>query len=69
MDYAVIISAIVLGLSVLATAAKFLDWFVHSDPQTMVRVSRWIGATGTWGLSSIPSSKGKGMPPRQVDAS
>ena len=42
MDYAVIISAIVLGLSLLATAAKFLDWFIHSDPQTMVRVSRWM---------------------------
>jgi hypothetical protein len=42
MDYAVIISAIVLGLSVLATAAKFLDWFIHTDPQTMMRVSRWM---------------------------
>jgi hypothetical protein len=42
MDYAVIISAIVLGLSVLATAAKFLDWFLHSDPKTMIRVSRWM---------------------------
>lgn len=42
MDYAVIISAIVLGLSVLATAAKFIDWFIHSDPQTMIRVSRWM---------------------------
>lgn len=42
MDYAVIISAIVLGLSVLATAAKFLDWFIHSDPRTMIRVSRWM---------------------------
>ncbi len=42
MDYAVIISAVVLGLSVLATAAKFLDWFIHTDPQTMIRVSRWM---------------------------
>lgn len=42
MDYAVVISAIVLGLSVLATIAKFLDWFVHSDPTTMVRTSRWM---------------------------
>lgn len=42
MDYAVIVSAIVLGLSVLATAAKFLDWFIHSDPPTMIRVSRWM---------------------------
>jgi hypothetical protein len=40
MDYAVLISAVVLGLSVLATAAKFLDWFLHSDPKTMVRTLR-----------------------------
>ena len=42
MDYTVIVSAIVLGLSVLATLAKFLDWFIHSDPKTMVRTSRWM---------------------------
>jgi hypothetical protein len=42
VDYAVIISAIVLGLSILATAAKFLDWFLHSDPKTMVRTMRWL---------------------------
>lgn len=38
----VIVSAVVLGLSVLATLAKFLDWFVHSDPRTMVRTTRWM---------------------------
>jgi hypothetical protein len=42
MDYAVIVSAVVLGLSVLATVAKFLDWFLHSDPKTMVRTMRWM---------------------------
>jgi hypothetical protein len=42
MDYMVVISAVVLGLSVLATLAKFLDWFMHSDPRTMVRTSRWM---------------------------
>jgi hypothetical protein len=42
VDYAVIISAIVLGLSILATAAKFLDWFLHSDPKTMLRTMRWM---------------------------
>ncbi len=42
MDYTVIISAIVLGLSVLAAAAKFIDWFLHSDPKTMVRTLRWL---------------------------
>jgi hypothetical protein len=42
MDYAVVVSAIVLGLSVLASLAKFLDWFMHSDPRTMVRTTRWM---------------------------
>ena len=42
MDYMVVISAVVLGLSVLATVAKFLDWFVHSDPRTMIRTTRWM---------------------------
>jgi hypothetical protein len=40
MDYAVLISAVVLGLSVLASLAKFLDWFLHSDPKTMARTLR-----------------------------
>lgn len=42
MDLMVVISAVVLGLSVLATAAKFLDWFMHSDPRTMIRTMRWM---------------------------
>lgn len=42
MDLMVVISAVVLGLSVLATAAKFLDWFMHSDPRTMIRTTRWM---------------------------
>jgi hypothetical protein len=42
MDYMVVISAVVLGLSVLATLAKFLDWFMYSDPRTMVRTTRWM---------------------------
>ncbi len=41
LDYTVIISAVVLGLLVLATAAKFFDWFIHSDLATMVRTTRW----------------------------
>lgn len=42
MDNMVVISAVVLGLSVLATVAKFLDWFMHSDPRTMIRTTRWM---------------------------
>ena len=40
LDYTVVVSAIVLALSVLATAAKFFDWFIHSDPATMARTTR-----------------------------
>src|SRR5215475_8517738 len=42
LDYTVIVSAVVLGLSLLATAAKFFDWFIHSEPATMVRTTRWM---------------------------
>ena len=42
LDYTVVISAVVLGLSLLATAAKFFDWFIHSSPATMVRTARWM---------------------------
>ena len=42
MDFMVTVSAIALGLSVLATLAKFLDWFMHSDPRTMLRTLRWM---------------------------
>jgi hypothetical protein len=42
LDYTVIISAVVLGLSLLATGAKFFDWFIHSEPATMIRTTRWL---------------------------
>jgi hypothetical protein len=42
LDYTVVISAVVLGLSALATVAKLFDWFIHSDPATMVRTTRWM---------------------------
>ncbi|MGF7161878.1 hypothetical protein FHS85_003519 [Rhodoligotrophos appendicifer] len=42
MSYAVIFSAIALGLSAVASLAKFIDWFVHTDPKTMIRTGRWM---------------------------
>jgi hypothetical protein len=41
-DYTMIVSAVVLGLSLLASGAKFFDWFIHSEPATMVRTTRWM---------------------------
>jgi hypothetical protein len=42
LDYTFIISVAVLGLSLLATGAKFFDWFIHSEPATMIRTTRWL---------------------------
>jgi hypothetical protein len=42
LDFTVVISTIVFGLSVLATIAKFVDWFIHSHPTTMARTMRWM---------------------------
>jgi hypothetical protein len=42
LDYTFIISVVVLGLSLLATGAKFFDWFIHSEPATMIRTTRWL---------------------------
>src|ERR1043166_5621404 len=42
LDYTFIISVVVLGLALLATGAKFFDWFIHSEPATMIRTTRWL---------------------------
>ena len=42
LDLTFVVSVVVLGLSLLATGAKFFDWFIHSEPATMVRTTRWL---------------------------
>ena len=42
LDFAVIISAVALGLTGLATLAKFFNWFIHSNPATMARTTHWM---------------------------
>lgn len=37
-----LIAIIALGFSVLASAAKLVDWFLHSDPRVMARTMRWL---------------------------
>ena len=45
-----IIACIALGLSVVASAVRMVDWFLHADPRIAARVTRW-GAQGIAALS------------------
>jgi hypothetical protein len=37
-----LIASIALGLSVLASAVRMVDWFLHSDPKVLARTMRWV---------------------------
>jgi hypothetical protein len=36
-----LIASIALGLSVLASAVRMVDWFLHSDPKVLAKTTRW----------------------------
>jgi hypothetical protein len=42
MTIAMIVSLIMLGISIVASAFKLIVWFVHTDPQTLIRAGRRI---------------------------
>jgi hypothetical protein len=37
-----LIASIALGLSVLASAVRMVDWLLHSDPKVLAKTMRWI---------------------------
>ena len=45
-----VIACIALGLSVVASAVRMVDWFLHADPKAAAQVTRW-GARGVAALS------------------
>jgi hypothetical protein len=45
-----VIAVIALGLSVVASAVRMVDWFLHADPKAAAEVMRW-GARGAAALS------------------
>jgi uncharacterized membrane protein YgcG len=45
-----VIACIALGLSVVASAVRIVDWFLHADPRAAAQVTRW-GARGIAALS------------------
>jgi hypothetical protein len=36
-----VIASIALGLSVVASAVRMVDWFLHTDPRVAAQVTRW----------------------------
>jgi hypothetical protein len=36
-----VIASIALGLSVVASAVRMVDWFLHADPKVAAQVTRW----------------------------
>jgi hypothetical protein len=45
-----VIASIALGLSVVASAVRMVDWFLHADPKVAAQVTRW-GVRGIAALS------------------
>jgi hypothetical protein len=45
-----VIACIALGLSVVASAVRMVDWFLHADPKAAAQVTRW-GVRGVAALS------------------
>jgi hypothetical protein len=45
-----VIAFIALGLSVVASAVRMVDWFLHADPRVAARMMRW-GVRGVAALS------------------
>jgi hypothetical protein len=45
-----VIASIALGLSVVASAVRMVDWFLHADPRVAAQVTRW-SARGIAALS------------------
>jgi hypothetical protein len=50
MSDPLVIACIALGLSVVASAVRLVDWFLHADPRIAAEVTRW-GARGVAALS------------------
>jgi hypothetical protein len=36
-----VVALIALGISVIASAVRMIDWFIHSDPKAVARMARW----------------------------
>jgi hypothetical protein len=42
MNVAMVLSSIALGISLVVSAIKLLDWWINTDPKAMIRTGRWV---------------------------
>jgi hypothetical protein len=42
MNFGLIISSTALGISLMVSAIKLVDWLLHADPRAVIRVGRWL---------------------------
>ena len=42
MNSGLIISSIALGISLMVSAIKLVDWLLHADPRAIIRMGRWL---------------------------
>jgi hypothetical protein len=56
MDTALVLSSVALGISLLASAFKFFDWLIHTNPRNLIRTGRWLLLS--LAVASIPTLVG-----------
>lgn len=53
MNLGLVFSSIALGISLVVSAIKLVDWLIHSDPRAVMRIGRWL--LFFLALASVPS--------------
>jgi hypothetical protein len=56
MNTALILSSVALGISLLASAFKFFDWLIHTNPRNLIQTGRWLVLS--LAVASIPTLVG-----------
>ena len=42
MNFGLIISSTALGISLMVSAVKLVDWLIHADPRAIIRMGQWL---------------------------
>jgi hypothetical protein len=53
MNIALILSSVALGISLLASAFKFFEWLIHTNPRNLIQTGRLLLLS--LAVASIPS--------------
>jgi hypothetical protein len=53
MNFGLIISSIALGISLMVSAIKLVDWLIRADPRAVMHMGRWL--LFLLAIASVPS--------------